>query len=174
MKIANFIKVAFIFTLVAVMSLGTATNTKAASTKASYLPEGWRSLYDVIGTDEERADLFGNDIMQPKAPAPALTSMVIYDLALDENDEIHVVTKEIGTSKWRFTYWNGGLCKENILETENLVGSDRIIYGYIRYFHTGVYYTPSLKGTTAEVTARATNAMNPWNELSDKKTFVLP
>ena len=30
----------FIFTLIAVMGLGTATNPKAASSKTNYLPEG--------------------------------------------------------------------------------------------------------------------------------------
>ena len=49
-----------------------------------------------------------------------------------------------------------------------------IVYGYIRYYHTGVYYSSSLKGTTADVSARATNVHNPWNELTDSRRFVLP
>lgn len=174
MKITNFIKGVFVFVLIAVMSFGAATNTKAAETKTSYLPEGWKSLYNDQGTGILKTDYQDVDVIQPRQPAPALTSLEIIDLAVDDNNEIHVVTREIGTSKWRFTYWNGDLCKENIYETQDLVGSDRIIYGYIRYYHTGVYYSSSLKGTTADVSARATNVHNPWNELTDSRRFVLP
>lgn len=160
--------------LFAVMSFGLGAHTKAAEAKTSYLPEGWRSLYNVQEADSLKNDFQDGDVIQPRQPSPPLTSLEIIDLTVDDNNEIHVATREIGTSKWRFTYWNGDLCKENIYETQELVGSDRIVYGYIRYYHTGIYYSPSLKGTTADVSARATNVHNPWNELSDSKRFVLP
>ena len=102
--------------------------------------------------------------------------MEIIDLAVDENNEIHVVTREIGTSKekMRFVYWNNSLCPENIYEVQHLVGADHIIYGSIHYFHTGVYYSESVSGMVVRVTAKSTNASNPWNILNASRTFELP
>lgn len=108
------------------------------------------------------------------APAPSLSSISIIDLALDDNNEINVVVKQIGTSNSRFVYWNGTLCEENLNETQYLVGSDRIVYGYIRYFHTGIYYDSSLSGQTASVSATFINAMSPWNTLSTSTFFTIP
>ena len=99
MKITNFIKGVFVFVLIAVMSFGAATNTKAAETKTSYLPEGWKSLYNDQGTGILKTDYQDVDVIQPRQPAPALTSLEIIDLAVDDNNEIHVVTREIGTGK---------------------------------------------------------------------------
>ena len=146
-----------------------------------YLPEGWTRIETNILTSEEisaiSAAIYGVDeTIQPKAPAPPLTSLEIIDLAVDENNEIHVVTREIGTSteKMRFVYWNNSLCPENIYEVQHLVGADHIIYGSIHYFHTGVYYSESVSGMVVRVTAKSTNASNPWNILNASRTFELP
>ncbi len=146
-----------------------------------YLPEGWTRIETNILTGEEisaiSAAIYGVDeTIQPKAPAPPLTSLEIIDLAVDENNEIHVVTREIGTSKekMRFVYWNNSLCPENIYEVQHLVGADHIIYGSIHYFHTGVYYSESVSGMVVRVTAKSTNASNPWNILNASRTFELP
>ncbi|MCX7749672.1 MAG: YolA family protein [Clostridia bacterium] len=108
------------------------------------------------------------------APAPALTSVDIIDLALDDNNEIHIAVREIGTSSSGNAWWNGSLCTENINERVNLWNSSNIRYGCIKYYRTGVYYSSSLSGTYVSVQAQATNAMSPWNTLSDYATFVLP
>lgn len=106
--------------------------------------------------------------------ASSLTSLSITSLAVDDNNELHVVTKEIGTSSSSFVYCNGSFCKENVNERQVLYGSNNIAYGYIKYYHTGLYYTSSLSGTILSVKANATNARSPWNTLSTSTTFVLP
>lgn len=108
------------------------------------------------------------------APAPALTSVEIIDLALDENDQIHIVVREIGTSSAGFAWWNGSLCTENINERVNLWDSNNIRYGCIKYYSTGIYYSSSLSGSYVTTEAEAVNAMSPWNTLSDYQTFVIP
>lgn len=109
-------------------------------------------------------------------PAPSLTSLEIIDLSLDDNNEIHVVVKELGTSKsgLRFVTCNGNSCRENINESQILWGPDNIGIGYIRYFHTGIHYSSSKRGTSLDTTATFTNEMSPWNTLSTSRTFVLP
>lgn len=157
------------------------TDVQAKEIADDYLPEGWTRIETNILTSEEisaiSAAIYGVDeTIQPKAPAPPLTSLEIIDLAVDENNEIHVVTREIGTSKekMRFVYWNNSLCPENIYEVQHLVGADHIIYGSIHYFHTGVYYSESVSGMVVRVTAKSTNASNPWNTLNASRTFELP
>lgn len=117
---------------------------------------------------------FGYSQKVQAAPAPGLTSLQITDLALDDNDEIHVEITEIGTSRpgTRFVWWNGSLCQENIYETQTLWGRDNIAYGYKRYYHTGVYYSSSLSGRTFDVRAQSTNLMSPWNNLSTSTSFT--
>lgn len=170
----------FIFTFVIAMSGALTVNTYATEISEDFLPDGWTRVDTDLLTDEQIAEIkasLGNEdsIIDPKAPAPGLTSLSIIDIAMDSNKELHVVTKEIGTSRagTRFVYYNGGgLCPENFNATQLLVGSDRIVYGYIRYFHTGVYYSNALSGTSARVTARSTNAMSPWNQLSTSSSFT--
>ena len=175
MKNLNFMKIVFVFILAVVFCLEIKTNVEAAE-PAYHLPKGWHSLCK-MGEEEtysENSAFNKEKKVIRKAPAPGLTSLAIIDLALDDNDEIHVVTHEVGTSKWRFTYWNGSLCQENLNETEYVTWSDGIIHEYTRYYHTGIYYDTSLAGMIGNVTARATNAMNPWNELSASRTFEIP
>lgn len=163
-----------LLTLAVVLTCGGfSLNVQAMENPSNNLPEGWRSL-NLIETAEKQE--FNDISIQPKEPAPALTSLQIIDLAVDENNEIHVITREIGTSKagTSLTWWNGSQCKENIYAGEILWGSDNIVYGYIKYFHTGVYYSSAVSGQTATVRAQATNTRNPWNTLSTSAFFTLP
>ncbi len=180
-KLKKAFNIAFSLMFMMILFASSSTNVKAAESADDYLPEGWTRIETDSLTSEEisaiSAAIYGEDeAIQPKAPAPPLTSLDIIDLAVDEKNEIHVVTREIGTSKpgLRFVYWNNRLCSENTSETQYLVGSDRIVYGYIRYFHTEVYYSTSLTGIVVRVTAKSTNAMNPWNTLNASATFTLP
>jgi len=180
-KIRKVVSAMFAMAVMLTMCMGFSVNVKAAEPSEDYLPDGWTRIEtDSLSSEQIEAIAAAisdeNNIVQPKAPAPALTSLDIIDLAVDDNNEIHVVTKEIGTSKpgLRFVYWNGSMCEENLNETQLLTGADRIVYGYIRYFHTGVYYSSSLSGTVVRVTAKSTNAMNPWNTLNASATFTLP
>lgn len=176
-------KVSAIFTvaIMMIMYMGLSFDVNAAEPPKDYLPEGWTRIEtDSLSSEQIEAIAAAicdkDNIIQPREPAPPLTSLDIIDLAIDDNNEIHVVTQEIGTSKpgLRFVYWNGSMCEENIYETQLLTGADRIVYGYIRYFHTGIYYSSSLSGTVVRVTAKSTNAMNPWNTLNASATFTLP
>lgn len=180
-KVKTIMKVFFVFALMLTLYSAFSINVNAAENSKDYLPEGWTRIETGSLTEEQISQLAEsignpNNIVQPREPAPALTHLEIIDLAVDENNEIHVVTYEIGTSKpgLRFVYWNGNMCDENHDATELITGSDNIVDAYIRYFHTGVYYSTSLSGTSVRVTAQSTNAMNPWNTLSDSHTFILP
>lgn len=108
------------------------------------------------------------------AAAPGLSSVQITDLTLDENNEIHVEVKVMGTAKSLLVWWDNIQCKENNNETINIVGSDNIIVGAYRYFHTGCYYSEDVSQTVHSVQAQAINAMSPWNTISTSKTFTLP
>lgn len=159
---------------IVISSSGISIEAQAASNDSSYLPKGWTSLGLGSSTESVNNQEKSNTIL--RAPAPGLTSLQIIDLALDDKNEIHVVTREIGTSKagTRFVWRNGSLCSENINEMQVLWGSDNIAYGYIRYFHTGIIYSSEVSGMNFSVTAKFTNAMSPWNTLSASNTFVLP
>lgn len=179
-KVKRIVSIVGLFSLVLTMFCGwtNPVTVKAAEVQNDYLPDGWKRVDTASLSAEEIVELKSNIMNEAdknlRAPAPSLTSLQIIDLAVDEKNEIHVVTKEIGTSKNRFVYWNNNLCKENLNAMEMLVGSDRIVYGYIRYFHTGVYYSSSVSGMTARVSAKSTNAMSPWNTLSTSTSFILP
>lgn len=159
---------------IVILSSGISIKTQAASNGSDYLPKGWTSLGLGGSTESANDQVKTNPIL--RAPAPGLTSLQIIDLALDDKNEIHVVTREIGTSRagTRFVWKNGSLCSENINETQVLWGSDNIAYGYIRYFHTGIIYSSEVSGMNLSITAKFTNAMSPWNTLSASNTFVLP
>lgn len=110
------------------------------------------------------------------APAPELKSIQIFDLALDDNNEIHIGVREIGTSKsgQRFVWCNGRLCQENFNEMQYLWGRDNIAYGCERYFHTGIFYTGNESGMSLDITAKFTNERSPWNTISASRTFQIP
>lgn len=170
-------KIGFIVMLIFTMIMCNGLDVQASTTQGD-LPEGWRRIEFNALSEETQAQLKSlvsesNSGIIPYAPAPGLTSLKITDLALDQNNEIHVETTEIGTSKTgtRFVRWNGTLCPENINETIILWDSSNIAYGYIRYFHTGLYYSDIPNLGTVTVTAQFTNAMNPWNTLSTSATF---
>lgn len=164
-KVRKIVSVMVMVIVVSSLS-GFSFKAQAATDSNDYLPKGWTSLGLNDLTDKQK------NIVQ--APAPGLTSLQIIDLALDEKNEIHVVTKEIGTSRSSFVWVNGGLCSENINEEQLLVGADRIVYGYIKYFHTGITYSDDVSGRTLQVKAESHNAMQPWNTLSASRNFVIP
>lgn len=178
-RIVKKVSIIFILAIMLVCNIGFSFSIKAEEQKKVKLPKGWRYLNTKSLSNKMKSDLlqrnsYLDDISLLRAPAPGLTSLeIIDDLALDNKNEIHVVTREIGTSKpgLRIVHWSGGLCKENIYETIDLVGSNGIVYGYIRFFHTGLYESPELKGTVATVEARSTNAMRPWNILRASAVF---
>lgn len=181
LKLKKLVNAVFALAFMMLLAASVSINARAAESADDYLPEGWTRIETGSLTDEEISAISAaicdvDETIQPKAPAPPLTSLEIIDLAVDENEEIHVVTREIGTSKGglRFVYWNGSQCSENIYETQHLVGTDRIVYGYIRYFHTGIYTDTFIRGATVRITASSKNAMSPWNTLTASAVFELP
>ena len=180
-KVKKAINLTLSLALTLVLCGSMSTYAHAEELADDYLPEGWTRIETDSLTSEEISAIRAaigdvDETVQPKAPAPPLTSLEIIDLAVDENEEIHVVTREIGTSKGglRFVYWNGSQCSENIYETQHLVGTDRIVYGYIRYFHTGIYTDTFIRGATVRITASSKNAMSPCNTLTASAVFTLP
>ncbi|WP_277405630.1 hypothetical protein [Lacrimispora xylanisolvens] len=173
-KLKKVVNSLVMMTAIVILSSGISIEAQAASNGSGYLPKGWTSLG--LGSSTESVNDQGESNTILRAPAPGLTSLQIIDLALDDKNEIHIVTREIGTSKagTRFVWRNGSLCSENINEMQVLWGSDNIAYGYVRYFHTGIIYSSEVSGMTISVTAKFTNAMSPWNTLSASNTFVLP
>lgn len=175
-KFKRFLGFAVMLTLIMTVFNGFSVH---AAEKSNGLPEGWKRI-EMNNLSEEVQEQIQQTVSQPDgvitpfAPAPSLTSLKITDLAIDQYNEIHVETTEIGTSRagTRFVRWNGNLCSENFNETIILWDSSNIAYGYIRYFHTGIYYNDSLNLGTVRVTAESTNAMSPWNTLSTSATFT--
>lgn len=161
----------FVLAFVMGMFSGSIVKVQAGENK-NFLPDGWAS----IGFDELSKVQQENikNTIQLRGPAPALTSLQIIDLAVDDYNEIHVVTKEIGTSKSNFVWVNGSLCSENHNAREPLWGTNNIAYGFIRYYHTGIIYTNAVKGNTLNVKASSDNAMGQYYTLSDAVSFVIP
>lgn len=120
-KVKSIMKVLFAFVLIITLCSVFPMNANAAENSKHYLPEGWTRIETGSLTEEQISQLTEsignpNNIVQPREPAPALTHLEIIDLAVDENNEIYVVTYEIGTSKpgLCFVYWNGNMCDENL------------------------------------------------------------
>lgn len=178
LTISKFFRSFSSITLAIIIIFTLSTNVNA-SEKEDYLPEGWTRIAQSALSDEEIAELkqsINNDKSgaMPIPSAPPLTKVEIIDLALDENDEIHVVVREKGTSKTRYVYWETQLCKENYNEMQLITDSSNIVTGYIRYFGTGIKYSNNVSGITVTTSAKYTNAMSPFNTLSTSKIFTLP
>lgn len=167
MKRVNWIKRIITFALVLIMCCGVGTNTMAAENDNS-LPEGWKSL----GLSEEQLEQI-NDQIQPREPAPGLSSISITDLTVDEKNEIYIEIKVMGTAKSVLCWCNGMQCDENYNEMVSIVSGNRVV-GTYRYFHTGIYYSASVSGSTIDARAQALNAMSPWNTLSTSRSFIIP
>ena len=107
-------------------------------------------------------------------PAPPLSSVSITDLAVDDNNEIHVEIQIIGTGN-AYVCWVDNIVKSrNYSEGYNLVNSNGVVYGEVVYYHTGLYYVPENYGQTLNCKFQATNAMSPWNTLTVQRQFVIP
>lgn len=50
----------------------------------------------------------------------------------------------------------------------------RIVVGYYKYYHTGLYYPQDALGQSMTIRVQATNAMSPWNTISRSRVFTLP
>ncbi len=177
LKISKILHFIGAFVLTVTLLAGASVKAEAAE-KNDYLPDGWRRISESALSEEEAEQLqksvskeFSENAF--RLAAPPLTSVQIIDLALDEKDEIHVVVKEMGTSKSRSVYWNGRLCPENSKE-EQYITQGNIVVGYIHYFHSGVIYSSSVSGTSVSTSATFINARSPFNQIGASKLFVLP
>lgn len=170
MKQIKLLKRIITFALVMIMCCGAGTSVMAAERAESKtsLPDGWKSL----GVSEEQLAQLNNEI-QPREPAPGLSSLTITNLALDENNEIHIEVKVMGTAKGILCWCNGMQCTDNINESVSIVNGNRVV-GEYRYFHTGIYYSNAVSGTVIHAQAQATNAMMPWNTLTTTNYFTIP
>lgn len=118
--------------------------------------------------------LFSGFSMEAKAaPAPGLTKVEITDLTVDDYGEIHVEVKFTGTPKNVFVYWEGDMLDENEAEQVLILNSSRIVVGYYKYYHTGLYYPQDALGQSMTIRVQATNAMSPWNTISRSRVFTL-
>lgn len=117
--------------------------------------------------------LVGFPISAHATPAPSLRSIQIFDLTLDEYNEIHIAVKIIGTASTKFCYCNGNLCKENYNEGYTLF-SGGVGYGEVCYYRTGIYFNSNSYGRTINARFEATNACSPWNEMSTSQRFTIP
>lgn len=167
MKRTKWIKRMISCIFVMIMCCGLGINVMAAE-KEDHLPDGWRSL----GVSEEQLEQL-NQGMQLRGPAPGLSSLAITDLAVDENNEIHVEVRVMGTARSVLCWSNGMQCSENYNEMINIVNGN-IVVGTYRYFHTGIYYTNSIVGMGINTRAQAINAMSPWNTLTTSRNFIVP
>lgn len=93
MKRIKLLKKIITFALVIIMCSGAGTSVMAAESKTS-LPDGWENLE----VSEEQLKHLNNEI-QLRGSAPGLSSLTITDLTLDENNEIHIEVKVMGTAK---------------------------------------------------------------------------
>lgn len=111
--------------------------------------------------------------VQPRIPAPSMSSVQVTDLAVDENNEIHIEVKIMGTAKSVMCWCNGMQVSENVSECV-YIESNRIVVGEYRYFHTGIYYTDEAVGKNITASVKAINAMSPWNTLTASNSFTVP
>ncbi len=167
MKRERLIKRIITFALVMIMCCGAGTSVMAAE-KGNSLPDGWTSL----GLSAEQLNQLNSQI-QPREPAPGLSSIQITNLTVDEKNEIHIEVKVMGTARSVLCWCNNTQCNENYNETVNIVSGNRVI-GEYRYFHTGIYYSEAVSGRTIHARAQALNAMQPWNTLSTTRYFTIP
>ncbi len=107
-------------------------------------------------------------------PAPPLSSVTITDLAVDDNNEIHIEVQIIGTGNAYVCWVDNIVRSRNYSEGYNLVNSSGVVYGEVVYYHTGLYYVPENYGQTLHCKFQATNAMSPWNTLVTQEQFVIP
>lgn len=120
--------------------------------------------------------------IQPKAPAPALTSFELYAIYLEKAGEevishlsssmqvgstldhggtwFQAITVEVGYAKTRFAYFNG--IQMTLTATEPLdFNNDRIVDGYLcLWTYEGSEYE------AGAFTANSTSANSPWNTMS--------
>ena len=167
MRRVKWIKKVMVFVLTMAMCCGTSLNVLAADAEHA-LPDGWKSL----DLPDEQIELLNGSIM-PREPAPALSSVTITDLTVDENNEIHIEVQGMGTAKSVLCWCNGMQCTENYNAMQDIISGNRVI-GTYRYFHTKIYYTESASGTTINARVQAINAMSPWNTLTTSRTFIVP
>lgn len=162
---------------------GFSFKAQAATNSDSCLPKGWTSFGINNLSDEQKKDL-PNKALPGGGTLPGenihvssskLTSLNIIDLALDERNEVHIVTQEIGLSldDYRYVWLDGKLCNENVAERQPLVNSNGDTYGNIRYFHTGIIYSSNLKGKVLNVKAQAVS-VDILNVLKTERQFILP
>lgn len=172
MRKVNKIVSVMIMVLVVASLSGFSFKAQAATNSNSYLPKGWTSL-NFNNLTVKQKNVVPYDITP--VYSSKLTSLEIIDLALDEKNEIHVVTKEIGTSldDYRYVWVNDGQCYENVNEKTPLVRSDGVKYGYIRYFHTGIIYSSNVSGKILNVKAKSVCALT-FKILTTAKQFILP
>ncbi|MDE7334505.1 MAG: hypothetical protein K2O16_20195 [Lachnospiraceae bacterium] len=167
MQKIKWIKIIISFALILSICCGAGLNVMAAE-KEGHLPDGWKSL----GLSAEQLEQLNKEI-QPREPAPGLSSLSITDLAVDERNEIHIEIKIMGTARNVLCWSNNIQCTENIYEQVNIVSGNRVV-GEYRYFHTGKYFTEAEAGNRIAARAQATNAMNPWNTLTTSRNFTVP
>lgn len=147
------------------------------STKVDSLEEVNVGEYTQYIMDEEQ-----ESGIQPKAPAPALTSFELYAIYSEKAGEevishssssmqvgsildhggtwFQAITVEVGYAKARFAYFNG--MQMTLTDTEPIdFNNDRIVDGYLcLWTYEGSEYEA---GT---FTANSTSANSPWNTMS--------
>lgn len=90
-------------------------------------------------------------------------------------NELHVTVQIIGTPRQCLCWHQGEIVKENIYEGYSLVNeSTHRVYGEVRYYHTGICYTPDNYNKSFDVVFQATNAMSPWNTLTAGARLTVP
>lgn len=167
MKKLSILKRVFVVALTMIMCCGASTSVLAAE-KEEQLPDGGEKLEL---TEDELEVL--NESIQPRSPAPGLSSISIGDFSYDENNKVLIEVDIMGTAKSVLCWCNNMQCTQDFNRITSIkVGST--VVGSRRYFKTNISRAEVQSGIVLNINAQATNAVSPWDTMTTSRTFILP
>lgn len=161
------LKKMLVLALAVVMCCGSSISAVAAE-KEEGLPENGRYL-EMAGDESEDLE----EGIQPREPAPGLSSITITRLLIDENNKVLIEVEIMGTAKSVLCWCNNTQCTQDFNRITSITSGNKVI-GSRRYFKTNISRAEVESGIVLNMRAQATNAVSPWNTLTTSWTVSLP
>lgn len=167
MKKLKLFKKFLLLTLAIIMCCGASADVLAAGNEEQ-LPDGWQRLQ--IAEDELENS---NEYIQPREPAPGLSSISINKLYYNEDNKVLIEVVIMGTESSALCWCNGMQSTPDWNRTSSITNGNRVV-GSRRYFKTNVSRAEVEAGIVLNIRAQATNALSPWNTQTTSVTVSLP
>ena len=161
------LKKMLVLALAVVICCGSSISAVAAE-KEEGLPENGRYL-EMAGDESEDLD----ESIQPREPAPGLSSVAITGLYYDENNKVLIEVEIMGTAKSVLCWCNNMQCTQDFNRISSITSGNKVIGSY-HYFKTNISRAEVESGIVLNMRAQATNAISPWNTLTTSETVTLP